>query len=359
MKKFTLKTAYLCLPVIIILISVNFYVDPINLFSAGKDEKEMAKYLSEGYNITGNFYYNEWLFQKYYVDYLKSEPDIIILGSSRSMIINSSMFPGELINNSVVGASLEDILAVYSLYPSRNYKPKTIVWGIDPWLLNENSQQLRWSSISDDFYKILGTIGLEKFIVKKIINYSVLKSKFDKDKELFSLSYFQKSLQVFGSKATYKPTRISVNDSITRLVDGSIIFDKKYRDSDSGTVVKSAREFSQNPFSLFNFSKFSERNIEILEKFIDYLEKQNIKLIFFLSPYHPYVYNYFLTTDKYHVVLEAEKYYRLLAKKHNIQIIGSFNPKVYNLVNKDFSDGAHCTASTIKNFFNNQNDSIK
>lgn len=86
--KLYLKSLLLLLPIAIFIIAINFFVDPANIFYNGY-EKGIAEHLVKGYNVTNVENYNERLLQKYFIDNMKDCPDIIALGSSRIMQLNS------------------------------------------------------------------------------------------------------------------------------------------------------------------------------------------------------------------------------------------------------------------------------
>jgi len=356
-----IKIAILSLPVLIVLISINIYVDPANLYTKEKYEKGIVELLCDSFNVTNVYNYDERLLQKHLIQCLHKEPETVILGSSRSMLISSEFISNGLLNNGVSGATIQDYLAIYNLYQKRKFYPKTIILGLEPWQLNDNCEQNRWTSLANEYFEMLDNIGLQKYYQNLNIKIEVFKSKIDKYLQMVSFKYFQQSLSMLGSKTTYYPTKEIVNDNFTKQVDGSIYYDKKYRNIDSLEIIKAANSLihSKPIYSLGNFTKLSDTNIEILEKFVQYLNKQNVEIIFFLAPYHPIVYDCFKTNDDLKIVLETEKFYIDLAKKYNIKLIGSFNPNTYRLKNIDFFDGIHCKNNAIKVIFSENNNKKK
>lgn len=64
-------------------------------------------------------------------------------------------------------------------------------------------------------------------------------------------------------------------------------------------------------------------------------------MVFFLPPYHPYVYETLSTSDKYKIINAVEEYFRELAAKRNIAVYGSYDPKSLACIDSDFLDGMH------------------
>jgi hypothetical protein len=99
----TLIIRLICfIPIPLIMICVNLYSDPARLFDGGRYEMEVAKILASGKNAGNILNHNDRLLQKDYAEIIKQAPDIIAIGSSRSMQISQDLFPNETFHNSSV-----------------------------------------------------------------------------------------------------------------------------------------------------------------------------------------------------------------------------------------------------------------
>ena len=108
------------------MVLVNYNEDPANLFTS--TEKKMVEIVNQGFFVTNLTNYDERLHQLEFINALNYSPDVIILGSSRTMLINSNHFIDEnLINNSVSSACINDIIAIYQIYKENNLQPKKII----------------------------------------------------------------------------------------------------------------------------------------------------------------------------------------------------------------------------------------
>jgi hypothetical protein len=338
------------IPIPVIVISVNYIIDPANLFNK-EYEKGIANYLVDGYNVTDVVNYNERLLQKDFIKKMKDCPEVLALGSSRVMLINSKILnEKKFINNGVSGASIEDDLAIYYLYEKRGCKIKKVILGVDPWLLNDNNEQIRWKENQHEFF------DFSNLKLKLNLNHPIEQYDYTKYNELISSSYFQNSVYFFLKRfgKSYSPTKLIKNKGFTRLIDGSINYDEAYRNVSLSEIDKKASicANSQPIYSLGNFINISENKKYIFSTFIEYLQKQNIEVEFFLSPYHPLVYDYFKKDKYYHIVFKCEKYYREFAKIHNIKVFGAYDPGKLNFDNSYFFDGLHCNEKAIQNILN-------
>lgn len=338
MKKFIYKASLCTIVVLIVLVSVNYLGDAAKLF--GSDyEKGIAAILLNGENVTNISNYDERKLQKELIENLKKSPDIVILGSSRTMLINNEYFLDQfLLNNSVSGASIEDLISIYQIYKSKGIIPGKVIIGIDPWLFNENNNQSRWKTLENEY---------NKFLEKD----SFFKDNLYKYKQLISPSYFQSSIKQLGKKSDPQTTLIKYNRSNTKLTDGSLTYSKSYRESTISDINVGVQRYIQgNIYSIGNFKELSPSIISKFELLIKDLKINNIQIIFFLAPYHPIVYDQ-IKRD-YPKVLKTEEFIRSFARKKNIEILGSFSPNKIGVDENYFYDGMHSKEKGIKLILN-------
>jgi len=341
MKRFIAKTALVLLPVFILLVSVNYVGDAANLFSKNFEMK-VAEGILSGNNVTNVSDYNERLLQKYVVTRSSLCPDILVLGSSRTMEISSAYFPGRsFFNNSVSGATIEDLTGIYELYEQKKCHPKNIIIGLDPWTLNKNNGQVRWQSLAREYNIFLRELKMDTVPNEETVN---------KYSQLISPSYFMASLRALGKSKKPLPVKTDVNSTFTRLRDGGVSYGDDHRNLTLLQIEAKAREYAavNNIYSVEKFDELSPGVVFVLEHFIAKLKREGISVTFFLSPYNPIVYHIFETNNQYKEIRQSEIYYRSLASKYNITVLGSFDPQVCGMDQSFFYDGMHCNSKGIK-----------
>ena len=345
------------IPIVFLLVGVNYFEDPANLFNE-KYESGIAELLAQNYNVTNVVNYNDRSLQKQFIAKLKDCPTEIILGSSRVMQINSSFFPTEkVINNGVGGATLEDDIAIFSMYENKSCKIHKVIMGIDPWLLNDHHDQKRWKTLASEYNSFLRKIYYPKSNRNSNLDYDF--SQLEKYQELFSFSYFSTSIKYLleGIDKTYYPTKEPLNKGFTRMYDGSVNYDSAYRTVTPQKLNERVQEnIAQIPiYSLGDFSQLSTHYQFLFTLFVEYLQSQHIEVIFFLAPYHPDLYHLFKENNSYQNVFVAEKYFQDFASKHNIKLIGSFDPVKCNVDKSLFYDDMHCNEKALLKIFNASN----
>jgi len=365
-KKLLIKIL-LFLPILLLIVGFNYFVDPASIFKSKVYYTKIATILLKGNNVANLSNYDERLLQKELINNLTKRKNIIVLGSSRVMQIKSCIFnSNSFLNNGVSGASIEDDMAIYGMYREKGMIPSKVIIGLDPWLLNKNNGQSRYKSLNYEYQKI------NEYIQHSTAQHSTAQhstaqhstaqhSKYtivnDKYFELFSPSYFQSSFQYwingfFENKNRkyefYETNKNEINESL-KLSDGSIRYDYKTRNTLPSNVYKTAITYSNSYpiYSLGDFSALDKELINTFEDFISLLKKDGVEIIFILPPYHPVVYSALIHSDDYKIIIDVEKYFTQYAYKNKIKIIGSYNPDVYNFTNIDFIDGMHQTSNSI------------
>jgi hypothetical protein len=339
MKRFIYKIIFFALPILTVVFLVNYFGDAARLFD-NNFEKQMVKILVNGQYITNINNYDERLFQKELISNKETKPNIVIIGSSRAMLINSDYFPNnKLVNNSVSGASLEDIVGIYQMYKENKKLPQKIIIGIDPWTFNQNNNQKRWMSIANFYNRFQKHSNKEE-------------NSFFKYKELFSFSYFQNSIKMVPSllKGNIQPkaTREKYNVSPTKLKDGSLVYGNSFRNASPNQIENKMNSYisGNSVYSLGDFNVISNSIWNEFEKLIADMKKNNIKVEFFLAPYAPIVYD--KIKHHYPKVLETEVRINNFAKSSDIMLYGSFDPVKLGMDSNYFYDGMHCKESGIK-----------
>jgi hypothetical protein len=353
-----LKNIFLfLLPVLLIVTSVNYWGDAANLFSDSY-ETGLASEIVKGNNVTNILNCDERDLQRLIIKKLDYCPDIVVVGSSRIMEIRESMFKdSSLINNGVSGATIEDLMAMVELYVEKKCLPKKIIIGLDPWTLNKNNEQVRWRPLEKEYRLFLRRVKVDQMKMFHVSYKEQIKNDIKswiKYYELVSPSYFKSSLNtvLFQDKSLHL-TKKHVNDTFTRLSDGSISYDIKYRSASTAEVDKKVSEYIRGKlYSLRNFSELDKGIQFQIECLIKYLQQKNVEIEFFLAPYHPNVYQV-VQKEPYLKVIDSEKYFMRLASQYHIKVYGSFDPKPYRLTKASFYDGMHCNFRTIDFILNN------
>ena len=351
-KKYTKVYFFTFLSLIMVVVTVNFFVDPANIFGNNDYEKTIAMLLVEGKNAANISNYDDRIVQKIYINNIQMPPEVLVLGSSRSLTICSQEFPGRsLFNHSVSGASIEDFLAIYELYWERGFVPKIVIIGADPWLLNKNNAQKRWESLEEYYLSMAARLHLKSGLpANASANSSLLQNKIA---QLINFKYFMKSIDCLRYDRHIYPTVEREADVSIKLADGSFSYDKASREQSPVQTIQAATEYAwTNPvYSLGAFKELDPDIQETLERFIDLLKKSGVDVILFLVPYHPGAYKILMQREEYGNILPAaEAYFRDLAQRKGLRLVGSYNPHGW-CAPEEFYDGMHPRKTCVARLF--------
>jgi hypothetical protein len=345
------------LPILLCVAFVNYTVDPVHIFVSF--ESRIAKTLMAGKNVT-NYTLSteaERLLQKDYIQRTATAPDVIVLGSSRSMGLHGDLFKGRrFFNHSVSAGSMEDYMAIYDLYKSKKSLPKTVILTVDPWVFNKNNNLSDWKIWSDHYYHLLSEDHKQiKFRLAELVP--------EKAGELVSFSYFQQA----ASKARWdglfkKPIDDSLfqetpdkfNEQQTLLSDGSKVMDRSSLDAPVTESLTNAANFllkgDVNRYHT-DFLQIDASLQQRFENFVALLKQDGVEVILFLPPYHPFVYQAFMA-NHFDICNQIENYLTWFAAFKGCAIYGSYNPFKLSLTEASFFDALHFRESAFKQIFN-------
>jgi hypothetical protein len=236
MKKFLRDVAFFSTPLLIVLLMTNFFGDAGNLFS--NIESQVATYMLSGKDVSNTSSLNERVLQYNIINAYQKSPEVIVLGSSRVMLVGKAYSNSTLMNHSVSRCLLEDMIGIYQIFKNNQVFPNKILIGMDPWIFNGTNSQGKYLTLKSDY---------ESFMNKKnrkpIIDWW-------KYRQLVSFSYWQVSInmlikRIFG-KNKIKPTDIIHRNKLThqsRLADGTIRYSKSFRETSIKEVEFKAKDY--------------------------------------------------------------------------------------------------------------------
>ena len=355
MKKLVIKFLCIAVPILLLIGCVNAYVDPAALFFRAREISTVVELLLEGNYIAGTENMNERHLQKQRIQSEESLPEIIIIGSSRVMQIDSTFIhqhvgEGEFVNHGVSGGGLYDyygILGCYALY--KGEWPKTIIIGADPWIFNgDNTEETRYDYYQNEITYMRALVSERKNAWGEKPKVLIMQA-WDFTGQLFSPAYFQYALewrQGMDAKQDISYRIVDGEDATEdalRRPDGSFRYplNSIYRDP-SDVEKEVANAIANN--SIYHLTNYGEMNADMQKEFlllVDFLQEQGVEVILYLPPFHPSYYEYFETNENYKAVLATEEWLFEYAGIRGIQVYGSYNPAYQDLAPTDFLDGIH------------------
>jgi len=350
MTRFALK-ALLLAPLALFFVGTNYFVDPAGLFHRDQ-ERQVAAYLLEGRNVTNVRNHDDRRGLEYFVEGLPEARDVLVFGSSRTMTIDASFFPGEtFFNASVPAANLQDLLANYQLFHERGFAPKRVLIGVEPHMLNAGYDNQRY--LAEAYIRALVRLGLPATDPRPFLARWI-DPRFS---QLFSPSYFQVAVGYLPALLTRgrpvpEPTMAADGDQSVVRADGSLRYDLKRRTRSPEDVrAKAARFVAKHPEELAHFHRLDPAAQERFEAFVRSLVDDGVEVLFLFAPYHPVTYDTLAANPSYAMVEEAQRYYRALADRLGITTYGSYDPAACGVPAAAFYDAVHSAPESLRTLF--------
>lgn len=334
--------------VVILLVSVaifNLMLDPSNLFS-NKTIIYAVNEMVKGHNIKGLKNWDEMALKKLFIKSAENKPKVVVLGSSRSMEINSKLLGVPLHNYSVSGGRMEKLISLWWVSRKDNPGIQKYIICVDDWTFVDKPKEPYVNDEDfDNAYSFLMGKGNNR-------SYSLGLSKYG---QLVSWEYFLASKRLWrdtrDSGLKVEATEAWISETPILRYDGS---------RHNGTKINSvsAKELDQKvkkhitsslPNWLGRKEKINDSRRQLFERWIDCMISENKQIVFWLPPYHPSVYNAILESDDYKIVLDSERYLREYAASKGIKVLGSYNPSLLGITQNDFFDGMHMKEGSMDN----------
>ena len=345
-KKYVLSCVGISLAIIVFVALFNYWQDPAGIFGNDATYNKMAKANCEGKSLVMSGNFNERLFVKNIICDGNNDYDVIVLGSSRAMGIGEEGMPNNLRlrNLAVSGAVQEDDIAIWYSYSQKMAKlPKIIIIGADPWLFNANNGETRWkNAFTLEYAEGMRSLGIDCTIDNDYTQFN----------SLISIQYTRESLKKLLKKdqtlAIWESQEKNDEEKNIKYGDGSIAYSRKMYRDDANEL---ARNYIKNKiYHIEEYYALAKNETESFSAFIKSMQSKGVRIVLFLPPYHPIVYNYLCKDEKYKCVFESEKWYRDFAAANGITVVGGNNPASMGLTEKDFLDGMHTKREPVNEY---------
>ncbi len=329
-------------PLLALLIFVNCYFDPANIFH--NVSRSIADSLLDGnatYITSGNM--NERLVKKYIIEDMPDNIECVCIGPSVVFGIDSSLVGTDnYYNLGVSGADYYDILAQFGLMEENNKHPERIILCLDTYFFDD--------ILSDSANRNVALKPYAGYMMDILNGKPTGTPQMDTRAEslqriiqMFSVTYFQSSIDYIKANKTLDIPRWGIaSPSHTGTYykpDGSMVHSVALQNSSPESVTKNAAGYNID----YHFGAnrhISSSKAESFDKLVSYLKQQDTEVILFLAPMCPTLWDR-CDQETYPLVWEVEAFANAIATKYDLEIVGSYNPYKYDLTDAAFYDARH------------------
>ena len=334
---------------------INYSIDPDYTLN-NSYIRPLVSALVDGNMVSGPVNVNSRLLKKQWIENMPEMPEVLVLGSSRTLSISKQLFHSHsFFNASVTNCTFEDMFAFLRIIESKNKGyPNEIIICADQWLFGNSFNEKRWLVNRSETVEMaleIGTVPIEKFPGRWVLDKEFVK-------ELFSVKYLFRSIISGGKSERFEITHTVDSTKMIFLPDGSRSVPEKNINMDETNVLTDAMNYFYSS-SDEHFKEIDEFQCVLFEGMIKMLMSRNCKVILFIPPYHPKTYELMKNSNKSVGIFNAEIYLREFAKENDLKLIGSSDPYLENLSSTDFYDAVHLKPEIVNRFLMNEIDSVE
>ncbi len=346
MKKILRHIILLILPFAIIIVIVNYKVDSGNIFNNGTYEKDIAAILLKNHNAEGLINYDERLVFKNIISQISTMPQVAVIGTSRTLSLSKKYFPKDTYKNYALSHSnINDIIAQVGIFDSLNKFPDELYIETTP-LFACKTLGDEWLSIAAFQHYIIDKLHIKNIETINHPSWYFFKRKAN---ALTSVSYFQSCLKNVSRSS--KKIAIDAGDSTMkgygRYSDGSIKYAKEFTVIDTIKLMANSKFFEKTE----NVEKFDIDKLNALSAIIKYLKTKNVKVSLIMYPFVQDFYDA-MNSNNNNSLIHMQNELIDFSKKHQVKLLGTFNPREAGLWRADFYDPLHCSEESIDKIFN-------
>ena len=264
---------------------------------------------------------------------------INVMGSSKCMIIDSTFFNASFFNYYVSNSSFVEYLAITKWLEENEQLPDTLIMEIS------FSQFHNMYNGQPNYY----FNAARSFANKNDIQFPELEGKPANHLiyKLFSFAYLLDNLQNINNKKYQVTKNDSLQNSFVLKTDGSLWTGQYLRWSKE----KKKQKVEDPSNDKLNWVKSLDPKVKSgFINLISYLKNKGVYVILYRPPYHPNAYELYVKNNP--LFSELNDFSRELAKQHQLELFGSFNPNNYELNDQHFYDALHLTKSGFKIIYN-------
>ena len=338
----TLLLAVAALPV-----AFAAWIDPARLVAPREAEREIARVLATGTNVTDVANYDDRAIEKYLAP-MRARPEVLVLGSSRMQMLGgwggavgggcgngtSSAF----VNGAMQGAVLDDVLGVYGLYDAAERRPRRVMLGVDPWTESWAGTG-GWVSLAAEREMVMRRAGIPVSPLRERAALLATRLRTLGTPEYFRLAVY--SFRRHGPHGIpWRATDRAQNAEKTRLPGGTVVWPEVAPDRAAAAAHAFASAGVVHDERFRDLAHRAAGRDGALERFIRYLGGEGVGVTVVLVPFAPEVYDAARQLPG-RTVVDVERELRAMAARDDVPVVGSFNPRVVGVTTADFFDESH------------------
>lgn len=298
---------------------------------------------------------------------LYPQPDLVVLGSSRAMLIDSELFrPGLIFQNlGVSGATIQDDIGFWQALKSIGKRPKYVVLCLDPWILNHKSGYTRWIGLLRYYRDFMAERQLstaQRYVRILAEANALLRDYFHIWRDTWSWTTFKAALSLAlyphrrDIPSSVLPARSKPSDASAYRADGAFVY------PDSVSAKKPVEEIENRVREVVLKGEISGLSrwvidpsaIEDLDLLLQDMSKDGTYTIIILPPYHPLARQLISARPGYKNVIEdSQRIFEKVSDQHfGIEFCNPDHVEAIGCRRDEFLDDIHMSYGCVQKVVN-------
>jgi hypothetical protein len=320
-------------------VAFSVWVDPARLVTSRSAEREIARVLASGRNVTDVANYDDRAIEKNLAPMRLARAEVLVLGSSRMQPLRASAFGhAGFVNGAMQGGVLDDMLGVYALHDAPGRRPNRVVLGIDPWT-ESYAGDAGWGALADERAMMLRRVDVPVSPLRDRLALALHAVR-----TVASPDYFRLAVHSFRQHGpggiAWRVTDQAQNAEKTKLPDGSVVWSALPADN----AIAASRAFAEHGLEhdarFHDLAHRAPGRRDALERFVRYLGDEGVSVTLVLVPFPAEVYDASRRTSG-DSLAAAERAVRAMAARTNVRVSGSWDPRAAGVETRDFFDEDH------------------
>jgi hypothetical protein len=324
-------------------VAFNAWIDPARLVAPRQAEREIARVLAAGSNVTDVANYDDRAIERHLAP-MRARAAELVLGSSRMQPLRGcggAELRGcgkSFVNGAMQGAVLDDMLGVYGLYDAAGRRPRRVLLGVDPWTESWTGTGA-WVSLAAEREMVMRRAGIPASPTRERAALLAARLRTLVTPEYFRLAVY--SFRRYGVHGIpWRATDRAQNAEKTRLPEGALV----WPEVTSERATEAAHAFATG--GIVHDERFRDLAHRTpgregaLERFVSHLESEGVGVTVVLVPFAPEVYDAALRLPG-STIVDVERELRAMAARTRASVVGSYDPRVVGVTTADFFDESH------------------
>ncbi len=275
-------------------------------------------------------------------------PDVVLFGASHWQEAHEDLLKHKDLYNSHIHRDYwEDLFAMVEMWERHGRLPKQLIISLrdNQFMPIEVRRDFLWEPGIEGWRRQADKMGIEKESFWKSYSWQRLRER------LSLQMLFNNMTRWYNAEDRPRETsRTKFYELDVLLPGGSIAWSHGHDDFFTQARSKHEAETFAD-FKIKNPPVWEQRGLDNFEKLLKYVQAKDVEITFVFPPFNPLYWDrvqntaYSKRLDEYISIVKG------MADRHNIKMIGSFNPYDVGCTKEQYIDAEHANASCLKNIF--------